>query len=32
VFAWWLFIIGVALGAMAVVGLIFEYYRGEFAH
>lgn len=32
VFAWWLFIIGVAMGAMAVVGLIFEYYRGEFAH
>jgi hypothetical protein len=32
VFAWWLFIIGVALGAMAIVGLIFEYYRGEFAH
>jgi Cytochrome c oxidase subunit IV len=32
VFAWWLFIIGVALGAMAVVGLVFEYYRGEFAH
>ena len=32
VFAWWLFIIGVALGAMALVGLVFEYYRGEFAH
>jgi Cytochrome c oxidase subunit IV len=32
VFAWWLFIIGVAVGAMAVVGLVFEYYRGEFAH
>ena len=32
VFAWWLFIVGVALGAGAVVGMIFEYYRGEFAH
>jgi Cytochrome c oxidase subunit IV len=32
VFAWWLFIIGIAFGAMAVVGLVFEYYRGEFAH
>jgi hypothetical protein len=32
VFAWWLFIIGAALGASAVVGMIFEYYRGEFAH
>ena len=32
VFAWWLFIIGAALGAAAVVGMIFEYYRGEFAH
>jgi Cytochrome c oxidase subunit IV len=32
VFAWWLFIIGVAVGAMSVVGLVFEYYRGEFAH
>jgi hypothetical protein len=32
VFAWWLFIVGVALGAVALIGLIFEYYRGEFAH
>jgi hypothetical protein len=30
--AWWLFIIGVALGAVALSGLIFEYYRGEHAH
>jgi hypothetical protein len=29
---WWLFIIGVALGAVALCGLIFEYYRGEHAH
>ena len=30
--AWWLFIIGAVLGAMALVGWIFEYYRGEHAH
>jgi hypothetical protein len=30
--AWWLLIIGVGLGALALSGLIFEYYRGEYAH
>jgi len=30
--AWWLFIIGVALGALALSGWIFEYYRGVHAH
>jgi hypothetical protein len=30
--AWWLFVIGGALGAIALCGLIFEYYRGEHAH
>ena len=29
---WWLFIIGLVLGAVALSGLIFEYYRGEHAH
>ncbi len=29
---WWLFIIGAALGFVALSGLIFEYYRGEHAH
>lgn len=29
---WWLFIIGTALGAVALSGWIFEYYRGEHAH
>ena len=29
---WWMFIIGSALGAIALSGLIFEYYRGEHAH
>jgi hypothetical protein len=30
--AWWLFIIGAALGFMALAGLVFEYYRGIHAH
>ena len=30
--AWWLFIIGAVLGALALTGLVFEYYRGEHAH
>ena len=30
--AWWLFIIGGLLGAMALSGWIFEYYRGVHAH
>ena len=30
--AWWLFIIGAVLGALALSGLVFEYYRGEHAH
>jgi hypothetical protein len=30
--AWWLFIIGAGLGALALSGLVFEYYRGEHAH
>lgn len=32
VFGWWLFIIGVGMAAVAVNGMIFEYYRGEHAH
>ncbi|TDD66698.1 cytochrome c oxidase subunit 4 [Jiangella aurantiaca] len=32
VFAWFIFIIGAALAAMAAVGWVFEYYRGEYAH
>ena len=32
VIGWWLFIIGVGLGAVALSGWIFEYYRGEHAH
>ena len=30
--AWWLFIIGVGLGAVALCGWIYEYYVGEHAH
>ncbi len=30
--AWWLVIIGFVLGAVALAGWIFEYYRGEYAH
>ena len=32
VMAWWLFVIGVVLGLLALQGWIFEYYRGEHAH
>jgi len=30
--AWWLLIIGVGLGTLALSGWVFEYYRGEHAH
>ena len=30
--AWWLVIIGFGLGAVALAGWVFEYYRGEHAH
>ena len=30
--AWWLVIIGFVTGALALTGLVFEYYRGEHAH
>ncbi len=29
---WWLFLIGVGLGILALSGWIYEYYRGEHAH
>jgi len=32
VIGWWLSIIGGVLGAVALSGLIFEFYRGEHAH
>ncbi len=30
--AWWMVILGMALGTLALSGLVFEYYRGEHAH
>ncbi len=32
VFGWWLSVIGAALGTVALIGFVFEYYRGEHAH
>jgi len=32
IFGWWLFIIGVGAGALALTGFVFEYYRGYHAH
>jgi hypothetical protein len=32
IFGWWLFLIGAIGGALAVIGFVFEYYRGEPAH
>ncbi len=32
VFGWWLFLIGVGAGSIALVGYVFEFYRGEHAH
>ena len=32
VFGWWLLIIGVGVGAVALSGFVFEYYKGEHVH
>jgi hypothetical protein len=32
VFGWWLFILGAIGGALSVIGLVFEYHRGDPAH
>lgn len=32
VFGWWLFIIGGVFMVVSVLGMVFEYYRGEYAH
>lgn len=32
IFGWWLFLIGAALGILALNGWVFEYYRGPHAH
>ncbi|NDU72234.1 cytochrome c oxidase subunit 4 [Actinomadura sp. DSM 109109] len=32
VFGWWLVILGSAAAILTSIGLVFEYYRGHFAH
>ncbi|WP_203569213.1 cytochrome c oxidase subunit 4 [Aestuariimicrobium ganziense] len=32
VFGWWISAIGFGLGVWALSGLVFEYYRGDYAH
>lgn len=32
VFGWWILIIGVGVGAWAVAGWCYEFYRGDYAH
>ncbi|NVI87447.1 cytochrome c oxidase subunit 4 [Actinomadura sp. BRA 177] len=32
VFGWWLVIFGVCCAILTTIGLVFEYYRGHFAH
>ncbi|HLV72572.1 cytochrome c oxidase subunit IV [Actinomadura hallensis] len=32
VFGWWLFMFGLAAAFLSTMGLVFEYYRGHFAH
>lgn len=29
---WWLFLIGMLLAVLAVIGFVYEYYRGVYAH
>jgi hypothetical protein len=32
VFGWWLVILGACCAILSCIGLVFEYYRGHFAH
>ncbi len=32
VFGWWLFVLSIPFAAFAVMGFVFEYYRGEHQH
>jgi Cytochrome c oxidase subunit IV len=32
VFGWWLFLIGAAMAVVGVLGMVYEYYRGDYAH
>jgi hypothetical protein len=29
---WWVFYVGVAMGALSLIGWVYEYYRGAHAH
>jgi hypothetical protein len=29
---WWLFLMGALMTMLALVGFVFEYYRGHYAH
>ena len=31
-FGWWMFLIGVLALLLSVIGFVFEYYRGHYAH
>jgi Cytochrome c oxidase subunit IV len=32
VFGWWLFIVGIGVGAITLTGWVYEFYRGDHAH
>jgi hypothetical protein len=32
VFGWWLMLLGFVFGGLALLGLVYEYYRGDHAH
>lgn len=32
VFGWWLAVLGFGFGAIAITGLLYQYYRGNYAH
>ncbi len=32
IFGWWLFLIGAGAATLSVIGMVFEYHRGEPAH
>ncbi len=32
IFGWWLVILGIGIMAFSLIGMVFEYYRGDHAH
>ena len=32
IFGWWLMLLGFGFGALALTGLVYEFYRGDHAH